>query len=326
MAELTYRAALNEALAEEMERDDSVFLLGEEVAEYDGAYKVSKGLLDRFGDKRVVDTPISELGFTGLGVGAAMLGLRPVVEFMTFNFSFLALDQVVNSASKMLAMSAGQIGIPMVFRGPTGSALQLGAQHSQACETWYLHAPGVKVVTPATPADAKGLLKAAIRDNDPVAVMEGELLYNLKGEVPDGEDFIIPLGLADLKREGGDVSIITHGPTVHVALQAAGQLSKEGIEADVLDLRSLRPLDVEAILATVAKTNRAVYLEGGWPYGGVGAQIVSILMEEAFDDLDAPVLRVTQADIPMPYNKKLEAWAKPGAANVVEACKKVLYV
>ncbi len=326
MAEITYREALNQALSEEMERDESVFLLGEEVAEYDGAYKVSKGLLERFGEKRVLDTPISELGFAGLGVGAAMVGLRPIVEFMTFNFSFLALDQVINSASKMLAMSDGQISIPMVFRGPTGSALQLGAQHSQACETWYIHAPGVKVVTPSTPADAKGLLKAAIRDNDPVAFMEGELLYNVKGEVPEDEDFVIPLGVADLKREGGDVSIITHGPMAHVALQAAGQLAKEGIEAEVLDLRSLRPLDVEAILATVAKTNRAVYVEEGWPYGGVGAQIVSILMEEAFDDLDAPVLRVNQADVPMPYNKKLEVWVKPDAVQVVEACKKVLYV
>ncbi len=326
MAQLTYREALNQALAEELERDESVFLLGEEVAEYGGAYKVSKGLLDRFGDKRIKDTPISELGFAGLGVGSAMVGLRPIVEFMTFNFSILALDQVINSASKMLSMSGGQISIPIVFRGPSGAALQLGAQHSQACETWYLHAPGVKVVTPSTPADAKGLLKAAIRDNDPVAFMEGELLYNLKGEVPDDDDFVIPLGVADLKREGGDVSIITHGPMAHVALQAAEKLAKESIEADVLDLRSLRPLDVDAILATVAKTNRAIYLEEGWPYLGVGAQIVSIIMEEAFDDLDAPVLRVTQADIPLPYNKKLEAWAQPGAARVVEACKKVLYV
>ena len=326
MAEITYRDALNQALSEEIERDADVFLVGEEVAEYDGAYKVSKGLLDRFGDKRIKDTPISELGFAGLGVGSAMVGLRPIVEFMTFNFSFLALDQVINSASKMLSMSGGQINIPIVFRGPSGAALQLGAQHSQACETFYLHAPGVKVVTPSTPADAKGLLKAAIRDNDPVAFMEGELLYNVKGEVPDDDDFVIPLGVADLKREGGDVSIITHGPMAHVALQAAKKLAEEGIEADVLDLRSLRPLDVDAILATVAKTNRAIYLEEGWPYLGVGAQIVSIIMEEAFDDLDAPVLRVTQADIPIPYNKKLEAWAKPGAARAVEACKKVLYV
>ena len=323
--ELTYREALNQALAEEMERDDSVFLLGEEVAEYDGAYKVSKGLLDRFGDMRVVDTPISELGFAGLGVGAAMVGLRPVVEFMTFNFSLLALDQVINAAAKMLHMSGGQIGIPMVFRGPNGAALQLGAQHSQACETWFVHAPGVKLVTPATPADAKGLLKAAIRDNDPVAFMEGELLYNIKGEVPEDDDFVIPLGVADLKREGGDVSIITHGKMVHDCLQAAAQMAEDGIEADVLDLRSLRPLDVEAILASVHKTNRAVYVEEGWPYLGVGAQIVAIIQEEAFDDLDAPVLRVTQVDIPMPYNKKLEAMTKPGASQVVEACHRVLY-
>ncbi len=326
MAEITYRDALNQALAEEMERDESVFLLGEEVAEYDGAYKVSKGLLERFGDKRVVDTPISELGFTGLGVGAAMVGLRPVVEFMTFNFSLLALDQVINSAAKMGSMSGGQVTAPMVLRGPSGAALQLGAQHSQACEAWYLHTPGLKVVTPGTPADAKGLLKTAIRDNDPVVVMESELLYNFKGEVPEGEDFLIPLGVADLKREGGDVSIITHGQMIHVAIKAAKELEKKGIEADVLDLRSLRPLDVEAILESVSKTNRAVCLEEGWSYGGVGSQVTSVLMEEAFDDLDAPVLRVTQADVPMPYNKKLEAWSKPSVGRLVEACEKVCYV
>jgi len=324
MAELTYREALNQALAEEMERDDSVFLMGEEVAEYDGAYKVSKGLVDRFGALRVVDSPISELGFAGLGVGAAMVGLRPVIEFMTFNFSILALDQVLHSASKMLYMSGGQINIPMVFRGPTGAALQLAAQHSQACETWYVHAPGIKVVTPATPADAKGLLKASIRDNDPVAFMEGELLYNVRGEVPEGEH-IVPLGVADLKREGGDVSIITHGKMVHLALQAAAKLAREGIESDVLDLRSLRPLDVDAILATVRRTNRAVYVEEGWPYAGVGAQIVALIQEEAFDDLDAPVLRVTQADVPMPYAKNLEVLAKPSAQRVMDACRKVLY-
>ena len=326
MAEITYRDALNQALAEEMERDESVFLLGEEVAEYDGAYKVSKGLLERFGDKRVVDTPISELGFTGLGVGAAMVGLRPVVEFMTFNFSLLALDQVINSAAKMVSMSGGQVTAPMVLRGPSGAALQLGAQHSQACEAWYLHTPGLKVVTPGTPADAKGLLKTAIRDNDPVVVMESELLYNFKGEVPEGEEFLIPLGVADLKREGGDVSIITHGQMIHVAIKAAKELEKKGIEADVLDLRSLMPLDVEAILESVSKTNRAVCLEEGWSYGGVGSQVTSVLMEEAFDDLDAPVLRVTQADVPMPYNKKLEAWSKPSVGRLVEACEKVCYV
>ena len=327
MRQITYRDALNEALNEEMQRDESVFLMGEEVAEYDGAYKVSKGMLEEFGGKRVVDSPISELGFAGLGVGAAMVGLRPIIEFMTFNFSILALDQVINSASKMLYMSGGQMNIPMVFRGPTGAALQLSAQHSQACEVWYVHAPGIKVVTPATPADAKGLLKAAIRDDDPVAFMEGELLYNFKGEVPDPDegDFVIPLGVADLKREGDDVSIITHGKMVHVATQAATMLAKDGIEADVLDLRSLRPLDVDAILASVRKTNRAVYVEEGWPYAGVGAQIVATIQEEAFDDLDAPILRVTQADVPMPYAKNLEQIAKPSAKRVVEACNKVLY-
>jgi len=326
MAEVTYREALNQALREEMERDPEVFLMGEEVAEYDGAYKVSKGLLDEFGPKRVVASPISELGFTGLGVGAAMVGLRPVIEFMTFNFSILALDQVINSAAKIYQMSHGQINCPMVFRGPTGAALQLGAQHSQACETYYVHAPGVKLVTPATPADAKGLLKASIRDDDPVAFMEGELLYNFKGEVPEDDDFVIPLGVADLKHEGEDVSIITHGKMVHVALQAAQMLEKDGHSADVLDLRTLRPLDTDAILETVKKTNRAVYLEEGWPYAGIASQIVSLIQEEAFDWLDAPVLRVGQADIPMPYNKKLEAATKPSAKRVVEACKKVMYV
>jgi pyruvate dehydrogenase E1 component beta subunit len=325
MAEITYREALNQALREEMDRDDSVFLMGEEVAEYDGAYKVSKGLLDRFGDMRVVDSPISELGFAGLGVGAAMVGLRPVIEFMTFNFSLLALDQVINSAAKIHYMSDGQISCPIVFRGPTGAALQLSAQHSQACETYYVHAPGVKVVTPATPADAKGLLKAAIRDEDPVAFMEGELLYNFKGEVPDDEDFVIPLGVADVKREGDDVTILTHGKMVHVALQAALKLEKDGVSAEVVDLRSLRPLDMDTILASVKKTNRVVYLEEGWSYVGVGSQIVSLIQEEAFDHLDAPLLRCMQADIPMPYAKNLEQLAKPSAQHVIDACNRVLY-
>ncbi|HSM60799.1 MAG TPA: pyruvate dehydrogenase complex E1 component subunit beta [Longimicrobiales bacterium] len=325
MAVMTYRDALNAALREEMERDPDVFLMGEEVGEYDGAYKVSKGLLDAFGPQRVVDAPISELGFAGLGVGAAMVGLRPVIEFMTFNFAFLAIDQLVNGAAKMFYMSDGQFPMPVVFRGPTGAALQLSAQHSTAAETYWVHSPGAKVVTPATPADAKGLLKASIRDDDPVVFMEGELLYNFKGEVPDDEDHVIPLGLADLKREGSDVSIVTHGKMLHVAMLAAGKLEKEGIEADVLDLRSLRPLDVDAILETVKKTNRMVYLEEGWSFVGVGAQIAALVQEEAFDHLDAPVLRVTQADTPMPYAKNLEALAKPGADRVVAACKKVLY-
>ena len=328
MPQITYRDALNQALAEEMERDGDVFLMGEEVAEYDGAYKVSKGLLDRFGDRRVVDTPISELGFAGLGVGAAMVGLRPVIEFMTFNFAFLALDQVINSAAKMYYMSGGQIHLPMVFRGPTGAALQLASQHSQACQSWFVHAPGIKLVSPATPADAKGLLKAAIRDEDPVVVMEGELLYNVPGEVPDPAegDFVIPLGVAEVKKAGRDVSVIAHGAPVHLALQAAGTLGKEGIDAEVLDLRSLRPLDVDAVLATVRKTNRAVVVDEGWPYAGVGSQIAAIIQAEAFDDLDAPVLRVTQADVPMPYAKNLEQMAKPSAQRIAEACRKVLYV
>jgi len=325
MAVMTYRDALNAALREELERDPDVFLMGEEVAEYDGAYKVSRGLLAEFGPQRIVDSPISELGFAGLGVGAAMAGLRPVIEFMTFNFAFLALDQVINNAVKMHYMSDGQFDVPIVFRGPSGAALQLGAQHSQACETYYSHAPGCKVVTPGTPADAKGLLKAAIRDDDPVAFMEGELLYNMKGEVPDDADFVIPLGVADLKREGSDVSIITHGKMIHVALQAASKLEKDGVQADVLDLRTIRPLDMDAILTTVAKTNRVVYVEEGWPYAGTGAQIVSMIQEEAFDQLDAPVIRVTQADIPMPYAKNLEVLAKPSAERVVQACNRVLY-
>ena len=325
MAVMTYREALNQALDEELARDPSVFLMGEEVAEYDGAYKVSKGLLEKYGPKRIVDSPISELGFAGLGVGSAMTGLRPVIEFMTFNFSFLAIDQVINSAAKSMYMSNGQIGCPIVFRGPTGAALQLSSQHSQACETWYVHAPGVKLVVPGTPADAKGLLKASIRDNDPVAFMEGELLYNVKGEVPEDDDFIIPLGVADVKREGDDVTIITHGKMIHVALQAAQKLEKDGVNAEVVDLRTLRPLDVDTILASVKKTNRAIYLEEGWSYVGVGAQIVSLIQEEAFDHLDAPILRVTQADVPMPYAKNLEQLAKPGVPHVIEAVNKVLY-
>lgn len=325
MAVITYREALGQALAEEMERDPDVFLMGEEVGVYNGAYKVSKGLLDRFGEMRVVDTPITELGFAGLGVGAAMTGLRPIIEFMTWNFSMLAMDQIWNSAAKLLSMSGGQFKIPVTFRGPSGAALQLAAQHSQAMEAVYAHFPGIKVVTPGTPADAKGLLKAAIRDDDPVCVFEGEMLYNIKGEVPEDDDYIVPLGVADLKREGSDVSIITHGKMIHVALQAAGQLEKDGINAEVLDLRSLRPLDTDAILATVARTNRVVLLEEGWPYGGITATVAALIQEEAFDELDAPVLRVTQADVPMPYAKNLEKIAKPSAELVVAKVNQVLY-
>jgi pyruvate dehydrogenase E1 component beta subunit len=321
----TYRDALNQALREEMQRDDRVFLMGEEVAVYQGAYKVSKGLLQEFGEMRVVDTPITELGFAGVGVGAAMVGLRPVIEFMTWNFALLALDQVVNAAAKMLYMSGGQYNIPIVFRGPNGAALQLAAQHSQSWESWLAHIPGLKVVTPATPADAKGLLKSAIRDDNPVIVLEGEMLYNTKGEVPDG-DFLVPLGVADRKRAGDHCSIITYGKMVLVALQAAEQLASEGIEVDVIDLRTVRPMDVEAIAASVRRTNRAVVVEEGWEIAGIGAQIVDFVQRECFDDLDAPVVRVHQVDTPMPYAKNLERAAKPDVAKTIAAVKRVMYV
>jgi pyruvate dehydrogenase E1 component beta subunit len=324
MAVLTYRDALNAALREEMQRDDNVFLMGEEVAEYDGAYKVSRGLLKEFGARRVIDTPISELAFTGIGVGAAMVGLRPVIEMMTMNFALLAIDQIVNGAAKVRYMSGGQIGCPLVFRGPGGAALQLGAQHSQAFESWYAHIPGLKVVMPATPADAKGLLKSAIRDDNPVIFIEGEMLYNQKGEVPDGE-YLIPLGKADIKRPGKDVTIICHSKTVAPALNAAKSLSDEGIDAEVIDLRTIRPLDEAVILASVAKTNRVVVAEEGWGFAGVGAQVVDIIQREAFDDLDAPVIRVHQADVPMPYNKHLEKAAKADATKIGAAVHQVCY-
>lgn len=325
MAVITYRDALNQALREEMQRDDRVFLMGEEVAVYQGAYKVSKGLLQEFGEMRVVDTPITELGFAGVGVGAAMVGLRPIIEFMTWNFALLALDQVVNSAAKMLYMSGGQYNIPMVFRGPNGAALQLSAQHSQAWESWLAHIPGLKVVAPGTPYDAKGLLKAAIRDDNPVCFLEGEMLYNIKGEVPE-EEYVIPLGEAELKREGEHASIITHGKMIHVALQAAEQLEKDGISVDVLDLRTIRPIDLPAITQTVRKTNRAVVLEEGWEFCGVGAQVVDYVQRECFDHLDAPVLRVHQDDVPMPYAKNLERAAKPDLGKTVAAVRQVLYL
>jgi len=325
MAVITYREALTQALREELSRDDRVFLMGEEVAQYNGAYKVSKGLLDEFGPKRVVDTPITELGFAGIGVGSAMLGLRPIIEFMTWNFALLALDQVVNAAAKMLYMSGGQFPMPMVFRGPNGSALQLSAQHSQAWESWLAHIPGLKVLTPGTPADAKGLLKAAIRDDNPVVFLEGEMLYNTKGEVPDG-DYTTPIGQAEVKREGADCSIITHGKMVLVAMQVADTLAKENISVEVVDLRTIRPMDVETISKSVQKTNRAVVLEEGWEICGVGAQTVDFIQRECFDDLDAPVIRVHQADTPMPYAKNLEKAAKPDAAKTIAAIRKVMYL
>jgi pyruvate dehydrogenase E1 component beta subunit len=325
MPVLTYRDALNAALREEMARDDRVFLMGEEVGVYQGAYKVSRGLLQEFGEMRVVDTPITELGFAGVGVGAAMVGLRPVIEFMTWNFALLALDQVVNNAAKMLYMSGGQYPVPIVFRGPNGAALQLSAQHSQAWEGWLSHIPGLKVIAPGTPHDAKGLLKSAIRDDNPVVVLEGEMLYNTKGEVPD-EDYVIPIGKADVKREGGDCTIVTWGKSVLLSLQAAEAMAKDGVQLEVVDLRSTRPMDVEAIAASVQKTNRAVVVEEGWPMASVGASVVDFIQRECFDDLDAPVARVSQADVPMPYAKNLEKAAKPDVAKIVAAVRKVSYM
>ena len=325
MAVLTYRDALNAALREEMARDDRVFLMGEEVGVYQGAYKVSRGLLQEFGEMRVVDTPITELGFAGIGVGAAMVGLRPVIEFMTWNFALLALDQVVNNAAKMLYMSGGQYPVPIVFRGPNGAALQLAAQHSQAWESWLGHIPGLKVVTPGTPRDAKGLLKSAIRDDNPVIVLEGEMLYNTKGEVPD-EEYVVPIGKAEVKREGSDCTIVTWGKSVLLAQQAADALAKDGVSVEIVDLRSIRPMDVEAIAASVQKTNRAVVVEEGWPMASVGTTVADFIQRECFDDLDAPIVRVTQADTPMPYAKNLEKAAKPDVAKVVAAIRKVSYL
>jgi pyruvate dehydrogenase E1 component beta subunit len=324
MAAVTYRDALNQALREEMERDPDVFLMGEEVGVYQGAYKVSRGLLEQFGPMRVVDTPITELGFAGVGVGAAMVGLRPVVEFMTWNFALLAIDQLVNNAAKMRYMSGGQVGVPVVFRGPGGSALQLASQHSQAFESFYAHIPGHTVVMPATPADAKGHLKSAIRYDTPIVYIEVEMLYNTKGEVPDGEH-LVPLGLAEVKRSGGDVTVVCHSKTVSLALKAAEELAGEGVEAEVVDLRTIRPLDAETVLNSVARTHRCVVAEEGWPFAGVGAQVVDTIQREVFDELDAPVLRVTGADVPMPYNKYLERAAKVDAGKIVAAVNQVLY-
>jgi len=325
MALMTMRDALNLALKEELARDPSVFLMGEEVAEYQGAYKVTRGLLQEFGPKRVIDTPITELGFAGLGVGAAMAGLRPIIEFMTFNFSILATDQIINSAAKMLYMSGGQFKIPIVFRGPGGSAYQVSSQHSQALESWYAYFPGLKVVMPATPADAKGLLKSAIRDDDPVIFIEQERMYGLKGEVPEDEDFTIPLGVADVKREGTDATIIARSLMVTTALKAAEELEKEGISCEVIDPRTIRPLDIDTIVASVRKTNRAVIAEESHPFASVGAEISAEIMEQAFDFLDAPVKRVSGADVPMPYAKNLEQLAIPDVAHIVAAVKEVSY-
>lgn len=326
MAVITMREALNQALREELQRDESVFLMGEEVAAYQGAYKVTKGLLEEFGDKRVIDTPITELGFAGLGVGAAMAGLRPIIEFMTFNFSILASDQIVNSAAKMLYMSGGQYKIPIVFRGPGGSAYQVSSQHSQAIESWYAYFPGLKVVMPSTPADAKGLLKSAIRDDDPVIFIEQERMYGNKGEVPDDEDFTIPLGVAEVKREGTDATIVARSLMVPVALKAAEELEKQGVSCEVVDPRTIRPLDIETIVGSVKKTNRVVIAEESHPFCGVAAEISTQIMERAFDYLDAPVRRLSGADVPMPYAKNLEEMAIPNVEQIVKAVREVAYL
>lgn len=320
------RDALNDALREELARDENVFLMGEEVAEYQGAYKVTRGLLEEFGDKRIIDSPITELGFAGLGVGAAMAGLRPIIEFMTFNFSILATDQIINSAAKMLYMSGGQFKIPIVFRGPGGSAYQVSSQHSQALESWYAYFPGLKVVMPSTPADAKGLLKSAIRDDDPVIFIEQERMYGMKGEVPEDEDFTIPLGLADIKREGTDATIVARSLLVPTALKAAEELEKEGISCEVIDPRTIRPLDIETIIESVKKTNRVVVAEESHPFCGVGAEISAEIHERVFDYLDAPVKRVSAADVPMPYAKNLEQLAIPDVPQLVAAVKSVAYL
>jgi pyruvate dehydrogenase E1 component beta subunit len=325
MTVMSYREALNVALREEMDRDPSVFVIGEEVGLYDGAYKVTQGLLKDYGPKRVVDTPIAESGFTGIGIGAAMVGLRPVVEMMTFNFALLALDQIVNSAAKLHYMSGGQYHVPIVIRGPGGPAHQLAAQHSQSMESYFYHVPGLKVVRPSTPADAKGLLKSSIRDDNPVIFIESETLYNVKGEVPDDPDFVIPLGQAIIRREGTDVTIVAYMGMMYRAMEAAEELEKEGISVEIVDPRTLRPMDTDTIVGSVRKTHRAVVVEAGAGFAGMGSEIAAFITESAFDDLDAPVERVTGASAPMPYARNLEKAKTPNKEKIMEAVRKVAY-
>lgn len=325
MREIRFREALREAMSEEMRRDEKVFLMGEEVAEYNGAYKVSQGMLDEFGPDRVIDTPISELGFGGIGVGASMNGVRPIIEFMTFNFALLPIDQIVNGAAKMLAMSGGHFHCPIVFRGPSGSAGQLGAQHSQMFENWYANVPGLKVISPSNPYDAKGLLKSAIRDEDPVIFMESELMYSDKGEVPE-EEYLIEIGKADVKREGTDVTIVSFNKMMKVALEAAEELAKDGISAEVIDLRTIRPLDFNTLTQSLQKTNRMVVVDESWPYGGIASEIAFQMQKHAFDYLDAPVKRVTGADTSMHYAPNLVEAYLPSPARVINAVKDALYI
>ncbi len=324
MKTLQFREAIQEAMSEEMRRDETIYLMGEEVAEYNGAYKASKGMLDEFGAKRVIDTPISEMGFSGIGVGSAMNGNRPIIEFMTFNFSLVAIDQIINNAAKMRQMSGGQFNIPIVFRGPTASAGQLAATHSQAFESWYANCPGLKVIVPSNPADAKGLLKSAIRDNDPVIFMESEQMYGDKGEVPEGE-YLIPIGVADIKRKGKDVTIVSFGKIIKEAYKAADTLAEEGIECEIIDLRTVRPLDYEAIYESVKKTNRLVILEEAWPFGNIATDITYQVQNNIFDYLDAPIVKINTADTPAPYSPNLLAEWLPNSEDVVKAVKKVLY-
>jgi pyruvate dehydrogenase E1 component beta subunit len=324
MREIQFREALNEAMSEEMRRDPKVYLMGEEVAEYNGAYKVSQGMLDEFGPERVIDTPIAELGFAGIAVGSAMNGLRPIVEFMTWNFAILAADQIINSAAKMLQMSGGQYHVPIVFRGGNGTAGQLAATHSQSFEAFYAHVPGLKVLTPSNPYDAKGLLKAAIRDNDPVVFLESEKMYGDKGEVPDGE-YIIPIGKADIKREGKDVTLVSFGKIIKVAYKAAEELAKEGISVEVIDLRTIRPFDIETVVNSVKKTNRCLILEESWPVASISSEIAYRIQKDAFDYLDAPVRRLTQSDTPFAFSPSLIDAALPNEGDVIRVVKELLY-
>ncbi len=325
MARLSYREALNQAMTEEMERDSSIFLMGEEVGHYQGAYKVSQGMLQKFGEQRVIDTPIAECGFVGVGIGAAMTGLRPIIELMTWNFSLVAIDQIINNAAKIRLMSGGQFKLPVVFRGPGGAAGQLGAQHSQCLEHMYANCPGLKVVMPSTPADAKGLLKSAIRDDDPVVFIEGERLYSLQGEVPDG-DFTVPLGKGDIKREGTDCTIISWSKMLQTSLEAAEALAKENISVEVIDPRTVKPLDEELIFESVRKTNRCVVVEEGHRFANVGAEVVARVQASCFDDLDAPIERVYRLEIPMPYAPNLEAMVTPDVPRIVAAVKRAMYL
>jgi pyruvate dehydrogenase E1 component subunit beta len=324
MKTIQFREAICEAMSEEMRRDESIYLMGEEVAEYNGAYKASKGMLDEFGSKRVLDTPIAELGFSGIAVGSTMTGNRPIVEFMTFNFSLVGIDQIINNAAKIRQMSGGQFKCPIVFRGPTGSAGQLGATHSQAFESWFANTPGLKVIVPSNPYDAKGLLKAAIRDDDPVIFMESEQMYGDKGEVPEGE-YILPIGVADIKREGKDVTIVSFGKIIKEAYKAADALEEEGVSCEIIDLRTVRPLDINTVLESVKKTNRLVILEEAWPFGNVSTEITYQVQSQAFDYLDAPIEKINTADTPAPYSPVLLAEWLPNSNDVIKAVKKVMY-